>query len=126
MMQDAIKHSGGQHRLAGEGPVPAAEDHRSLLVASRNDLEEQVRLLATEGQIADLIDDQELGIAIVRYMISFIRPCRLAASSAMARSAAEVNHTFPASVRREQTERDREVGMPVPLEAASYCRVPGI
>src|SRR5678815_1237220 len=38
----------------------AGEDHAAVLVATRNDVEEQVGLVATERQIAELVDDQQL------------------------------------------------------------------
>ncbi len=64
-MENPVEHGGGEDRLAGEGLVPRAEgqvrgqDHRAALVALGDDLEEQVRLLAPQRQVADLVDDQE-------------------------------------------------------------------
>src|ERR1700731_1441763 len=66
VMKDAIEHRGGQHTVAGEGAVPTAEgeirgeNHRAALVATLDDLEEQVGLLAVQRQIADLVNDQQL------------------------------------------------------------------
>jgi hypothetical protein len=65
-MQYAVEHRRSEHCVAGESGVPTAEgevrseDHRAALVALRHDLEEQVGLLAVHGQIADLVDDQQL------------------------------------------------------------------
>ena len=36
------------------------KDHAAALVALGDDVEEQVRLVATERQVAELIDDQQL------------------------------------------------------------------
>ena len=64
MVQDAIGHRPVQHAVAGEGTVPAAEgqvrseDHRAALVATHDDLEEQIGLFAAHRQIADLVEDQ--------------------------------------------------------------------
>ena len=66
MMQDAVKHGGGQHRVACEGLIPTAErqvrgqDHRAFLVAFCRDLEEEVCLFPSERQVSDLVDDQAL------------------------------------------------------------------
>src|SRR6185295_6105304 len=66
VMQDAVEHGSGEHGIAGECFVPAAEgkvrreDHRPLLVASGYHLEEEIGLLTSEGEITDLVDYQEL------------------------------------------------------------------
>ena len=66
MVQQPVEHRRGQHRVAGEGLIPRPEgqvrgqDHRALLVALGDDLEEQVGLFAPQRQVADLVDDQEL------------------------------------------------------------------
>jgi hypothetical protein len=66
LVKDAIEHRHGEHTIAGEGAVSAAEsqvrreDHRTAFVALRHDLEERVGLLAGHRQVADLIDDQKL------------------------------------------------------------------
>lgn len=44
------------------------------------------------------------GIATVRCISSFIRPCRRAASSAITRSAAEVKRTFQARLAQEHSK----------------------
>src|SRR6202162_1690452 len=57
VMKDAIEHRGGQHAVAGESAVPTAEgeirgeNHRAAFVASFDDLEEQVGLLAAQRQM---------------------------------------------------------------------------
>lgn len=66
MVQDTSEHRRSEDGVAGESGIPAAEgeirseDHRATFIALRHDLEEQVGLLATQRQIADLIDDQQL------------------------------------------------------------------
>jgi hypothetical protein len=66
VVQDSIEHRGGQHAVAGESAVPAAEReirseyHRTAFIAPRDDLEEQIGLFAAQRQIADLVDDQQL------------------------------------------------------------------
>ena len=65
VVKDAIEHRGGEHAVAGEGAFPAAEgeirgeDRHDALVAARDDLEEQIGLLAGHRQIADLTEDQQ-------------------------------------------------------------------
>ena len=65
VMQQAVEQCRRQRRIVGEGRGPLRErqirsqDHRSLLVAFGHHLEEQIGLIATEGQIADLVDDEQ-------------------------------------------------------------------
>src|SRR5688572_9565129 len=64
MVQDAIENGGGDHPIA-EHLAPSAkalvagEDHRSFLVATADQLKEQVRTEPVDWQISDLTDDQE-------------------------------------------------------------------
>lgn len=48
-----------------DGPV-RRHQHGAALVAAADELEEQMRRIGLEGQIAELVDDQELGLGIVR------------------------------------------------------------
>jgi hypothetical protein len=56
MMQDTIEHRRSEYGVAGESGIAAAEgevrseDHRAAFVALRDDLKEQVGLLASEEQ----------------------------------------------------------------------------
>ena len=65
MVDESVDHRGG-HDVVAEGLAPAAEwqvrcdDDRALLVAGRDELEEQVRGVGVEGDVADLVDDDEL------------------------------------------------------------------
>jgi hypothetical protein len=61
---------------------------------------------------------RSFGIANMRCMISFIRPCRWAASSAMARSAAEVNRTFQPRCVASRPKAIARWVLPVPLYTA--------
>ena len=70
VMGEAVDEPDGAGRV-GEDGVPVAEgdvrgeDDRLLLVAARDDLEEQVRGVGIVGQVADLIDAQELRPGVV-------------------------------------------------------------
>lgn len=65
VVQEPIQHRGRQCLVVGKGPGPlrerqvAGQNHAATLVALGNDVEEQVRLVAPEGQVADLIDHQQ-------------------------------------------------------------------
>src|ERR1700679_3804309 len=48
----------------GEGLVGAQDDRARSLVATGDDLEEEVGVAAVVGEVADLIDAQELGLAV--------------------------------------------------------------
>jgi PD-(D/E)XK nuclease superfamily len=75
MMEHAIEHRGGEYAVAGESAIPTAkgeirgEDHRAMLVAPRDQLEEQVGLLAAQRQVFPLLD-QELRVGLGA------RPCQ--------------------------------------------------
>ena len=61
---DAVDHGGGDGLVAehaspaGEGQV-AGEHERGVLVAGADELGEQVRGVLFEGQVADLVDDDQ-------------------------------------------------------------------
>src|SRR3954463_14829700 len=63
-MQDAIEDRGGDHAVA-EDIAPCAkaliagQNHRAALVATTDQLEEEIRSGAVDRQVADLVDDQE-------------------------------------------------------------------
>jgi len=67
-VKDPIQDGRGDHRVA-EDLVPLAEaavrgqDQGPLLVAPRDELEEQMSPVTVNGDVADLVDDQELGLA---------------------------------------------------------------
>jgi hypothetical protein len=54
----AITRSPNTSPQGAEGLV-AGEDHGAALVAARGQLKEEVRALALDRQVADLVDDQE-------------------------------------------------------------------
>ena len=66
VMQQAVQDSGSDHRIA-EQLLPVSEalvrcdDGRVFLVAVRDELEKQIRLLAVHRQVADLIDHHQRG-----------------------------------------------------------------
>ena len=63
-MDDAVDHRGGDG-LVAEDAAPAGErqvrgqDQRGVFVAGGDELEEQVRGVLLEGQVADLVDDDQ-------------------------------------------------------------------
>ncbi len=66
VMQQPVEQCGGDHRVAehltpfGEAAV-GGEHHGALLVACADQLEEQVGAFPGQGQVADLVDDQQCG-----------------------------------------------------------------
>src|SRR5262245_25556819 len=66
VVEDAIQDRGGDDPVA-EDLAPAAEalvagqDHRAALVAATDELEEQVGAWTVDGQIADLVHDEQTG-----------------------------------------------------------------
>ena len=67
VVQEPVEDGGGHHRVS-EHRVPLADaavrgdQHRPPLVAPRDQLEEQMRGVGLERQLAELIDDQKLGL----------------------------------------------------------------
>ena len=64
-MHEAIDQGGGDHRVAedlapGLEPAIASDDDRAAFVAAGDQGEEEVRGLALEREVADLVDDQQL------------------------------------------------------------------
>src|SRR5436305_228418 len=64
MMQEAIKERGGDDGVAEDVPplseaAVGGEDHRALFVAGVDELEEQIAAAGDDGQIADLVDDEQ-------------------------------------------------------------------
>ena len=68
-MEDPVQDGRGDHRVA-EDLVPLGEaavggqDQGSLLVAAGDELEEQMRAVTVDRDVADLVDDEELGLAV--------------------------------------------------------------
>ena len=69
-MQQSIEGGGGHHRIVGEDFAPVAErfvagqaDRLLPLVSFADHLKEQARLHGIEGNIADFVDDEELGLS---------------------------------------------------------------
>jgi hypothetical protein len=64
VVDEPVDERGGDHRVAedfapGFKAAVAGEDDRAAFVAARDQREEQVRGLALEREIADLVDDQQ-------------------------------------------------------------------
>ena len=64
VVKQAIEDRGGDHAVTEDFPpgaeaLVAGQDHGSTLVATADELEEQVGSLPIDGQVADLIDDQQ-------------------------------------------------------------------
>lgn len=65
MMKQAVEDGGGHHRVSkdlapfADGAV-AGDEHAAALVAARHKLEEEVRGVWLERQVAEFVDDQEL------------------------------------------------------------------
>jgi hypothetical protein len=70
MVQEAVEDGGGYHRIP-EDLAPfaytaiAGHQEAAPLIAPRDELEEEMRGVGLEGQIAELIDDQELRLGEV-------------------------------------------------------------
>ena len=68
VVQEAVEQRGGDDGIAeylapfGESAV-GGEDHGALLVAGVDQLEEEVAATGSDGQVADLVDDQQRGAA---------------------------------------------------------------
>ena len=66
-MQEAVEDGRREHVVAEDG-APLADglvrrdEEAAPLVAPRDELEEQVRSALLEGQVAELVDDQQLGL----------------------------------------------------------------
>ena len=64
VVNDTVDHRGGDREVAehvtpaGEGQI-ARHDERGMFVAGGHELEEQVRGVLVERDIADLVDDQQ-------------------------------------------------------------------
>src|SRR4051812_6001461 len=67
-MQDAVEDRRGEH-VVSEDLAPEAEgliagdEQRSTLVAAADELEDEIGAVATEGQISELVDNEQLGSA---------------------------------------------------------------
>ena len=68
VVQEAVEERGGDDGIAedlapfGEAAV-GGQDHGALLVAGVDELEEQVAAAGHDGQVADLVDDQQRSAA---------------------------------------------------------------
>ena len=114
-MQDPVEHGGGEHGVARERLVPTAEceiggeDQRASFVTPRDHLEEQIGLLASERQIADLVDDQQLRCrdhAMHRLFHPALPISRFHRDDEI---GSRREAYLPTLLRRNQSERDREV-----------------
>jgi hypothetical protein len=69
MMQDPVQDGRRDHRIT-EDLVPLREaavggqDQGAFFVAAGDELEEQMSAVPVDGDVADLVDDQEFGLAV--------------------------------------------------------------
>lgn len=59
MVQQSVDDRGCEHIAPGCKALVACQDHRTALVSTADQLGEQIGALALDGQVADLIDDQQ-------------------------------------------------------------------
>ena len=91
MVKQAVQQRGCDHGIAedlapfGEAAV-GGEDHGALFVAGVDQLEEQVAAAGYDGQISDLVDDQQRGTAQIADALAQL-PSRSALASEAMRSA---------------------------------------
>jgi hypothetical protein len=94
VMQESAEQRGEKRRFVGEGRGPlgerqvAGENRAAPFVALGHDVEEEIGLLASERQVADLINHQQTRPITARLRYSFRRPWLLAVASCSMRSAA--------------------------------------
>lgn len=64
MVEQSIEHGGSQGLVVGKGASPlgkrkiAGQDHAASLITLGDDIEKEVRLVPSEGQVTDFVDDQ--------------------------------------------------------------------
>jgi hypothetical protein len=69
VVQEAIQDGGGEDVVAEDGP-PLGDDlvgsnqHAAALVPACDELEEEVRTALLERQVAELVDDEKLGLGV--------------------------------------------------------------
>lgn len=61
----ARRHVVPEHPAPAADPHVAGDDRRALLVARRNQLEQQVRARAADVEVAELVDDQQPRVGVV-------------------------------------------------------------
>src|SRR5690606_20279756 len=64
VMQEAVENGGSddavaEHLAPGTEALVAGEDHRAALIATANQLEEEIGADTVDRQVADLVDDQQ-------------------------------------------------------------------
>ncbi len=97
VVDDAVDHRGGDGLVsedaapAGERQV-AGEDQRGVFVAGGDELEEQVRGVLLEGEVADLVDDDQPVAAQPGELLGS-RPARWASVRRVTQSVAVANST---------------------------------
>ena len=97
MVDDAVDHGGGDD-LVSEDAGPGAErqvagqDQGGVLVAGGDELEEQVRGVLFEGEVADLVDDDQ-PVAAQPGQLGSSRPRSWASDSRVTQSVAVANRT---------------------------------
>ena len=79
-IEDRSRHHGvAEHATPLPDRAVGGDQHRAALIAPRHELEEEVRGVRLEGQIAELVDDQEFGFGEVGQLFSSLpSACALA------------------------------------------------
>lgn len=115
MVDEAVDHGGGDD-VVGEGFAPAAEgqvagdDDGALFVAGRDELEEQVGCVGVEGQVADLVDDdQAVPLDLLEFGVEL--PCLMGGLESADSGAGGVEQDAVAVLRGLDPQADREVGL---------------
>ena len=118
MVQQAIENGGGHHRVAEDrAPLPdgavRGDQHAAALVSAGDELEEQVRRIRVERQVAELVDDQQLRLG--EEGEPFLEPgvgMRLGEAGDQRRGRDEEHRVVLPD--RFAAERDREMGLADP------------
>ena len=74
VVQEPVEQRGGHDRVAEHVPplgesLVRGEDHGALLVAGVDELEEEVGGLGVDGDVADLVDDEQGGASVVSELV---------------------------------------------------------
>jgi hypothetical protein len=115
VVEQPIEDRGRHHRIA-EHLAPFADrtigsdQHAAALVAARDELEEEMRRVGLERQVAELVDDQQLGLGVEAEL--FLEPAlgvRLGQGREKGRRGDEQDRI--AFADRRSAERDGQTGL---------------
>jgi hypothetical protein len=130
VVEKPIENSGCHHGIAEHGPpfsdtAIAGEQNRASLVTTTDELKEKMRGVGFERQVAQLVDDQQLGFGKLGQAL--LQPALAVALGELGDDVvAATNCTeCPATMASRPSATARCV-LPTPGGTASYCRVSGI